>query len=397
MKTSLLNEYISKRMTAIDLQDELKSLICKYNQLRHTYLFIYAVDFEKMGIPGLDLSISSSDYQFIHEILRKAESTSVDFYIETPGGSGTAAEDIVSFLHNKFNTVNFLIAGEAKSAGTIMAMAADEIYMTDSGSLGPIDAQMRIGRSTVSASDYINWINDRRNDVQRGMPLSPVDATMIAQITPGEIEGAVNALNFAIDKLKEWLPKYKFRNWKTTETRNCPVTEEYKIQRANEIATAMANHKKWRDHGKSLKISDLEKLGLKINRVEDDADLEDIVYRIKIVLMLLFNSSNHYKIYTTADESLFRDISVSATKAPPQMNPMNLPFTVREVVCPKCHRITRVFAKFALLPPQFEQELLDQCKPFPADNKLNCDCGCTIDLMGLRNQIEHQFGKKIIE
>ena len=61
-------------MTAIDLQDELKSLICKYNQLRKTYLFIYAVDFEKMGIPGLDLSISSSDYQFIHEILRKADS-----------------------------------------------------------------------------------------------------------------------------------------------------------------------------------------------------------------------------------------------------------------------------------------------------------------------------------
>lgn len=397
MKTSLLNEYISKRMTAIDLQDELKSLICKYNQLRNTYLFIYAVDFEKMGIPGLDLSISSSDYQFIHEILRKAESKSVDFYIETPGGSGTAAEDIVSFLHNKFNTVNFLIAGEAKSAGTIMAMAADEIYMTDSGSLGPIDAQMRIGRSTVSASDYINWINDRRTDVQRGIPLSPVDATMIAQITPGEIEGAVNALNFAIDKLKEWLPKYKFRNWKTTETRNCPVTEEYKIQRANEIATAMANHKLWRDHGKSLKIADLEKLGLKINRVEDDTELEDIVYRIKIVIMLLFNSTNHYKIYTTADESLFRDISVSAPRAPSQMNPMNLPFQVAEVNCPKCLKRNRIFAKFAPLPPQLEHDLLSQCKPFPADNKLNCECGCTIDLMGLRNQIEHQFGKKIIE
>ena len=51
----------------------------------------------------------------------------------------------------------------------------------------------------------------------------------------------------------------------------------------------------------------------------------------------------------------------------------------------------------APLPPQLEQELLAQCKPFPADNKLNCECGCTIDIMGLRNQIEHQFGKKIIE
>lgn len=394
MRTSLLNEYISKRLSSIDLQNELKSLIHKYNELRNTYLFVYAVDFEKMGIPGLDSSISSSDYQFIHEILRKVESENLDFYIETPGGSGTAAEDIVSFLHNKFQNVNFLIAGEAKSAGTIMAMSADEIFMTDSGSLGPIDAQIRIGRSTVSAFDYINWINERRTDIQRGIPLNPVDATMIAQITPGELEGAVNALNFAIDKLKEWLPKYKFKNWTQTETRNKLVTEEFKIQRANEIATAMANHKLWRDHGKSLKISDLERLGLKINKVEDNPDLEDIVYRIKIVIMLLFSSSNHYKIYTTADESLFKDISTSTQKSP---SAVNLPFQILEINCPKCSKRNLLFAKFHPLPKQIEDELSSQACNFPSNNKLICKCGYTIDLMGVRNQLENQVGKKIIE
>ena len=204
---SLISEYINKRMSALELQSELQALIHKYNEKTGRYLFIYAVDFEKMGIPGINLSISSSDYYFIHEILRKVDERNLDFYLETPGGSGTAAEDIVSFLHEKFENVNFVIAGEAKSAGTIMAMSADEIYMTDSGSLGPIDAQIRIGRSTVSAFDYINWINDKRLEIKKGNPLSPVDATMIAQISPGELEGAVNALNFAIDKLKEWLPK----------------------------------------------------------------------------------------------------------------------------------------------------------------------------------------------
>jgi len=86
-----------------------------------------------------------SDYQVIHEMLRQVDKQKLDLYLETPGGSGEAAEEIVNFLHDKFESVDFLIAGEAKSAGTLMAMSADEIYMTDSGSLGPIDAQVRLG------------------------------------------------------------------------------------------------------------------------------------------------------------------------------------------------------------------------------------------------------------
>jgi ClpP class serine protease len=69
----------------------------------------------------------------------------IDFYTETPGGSGEAAEEIAKFLRKKFEGVNFVIAGEAKSAGTILVLSGDNIYMTDTGSLGPIDAQVKIG------------------------------------------------------------------------------------------------------------------------------------------------------------------------------------------------------------------------------------------------------------
>lgn len=40
-------------------------------------------------------------------------------YIETPGGSGETAEEVVKFLRNNFDTVSFVVSGEAKSAGTI--------------------------------------------------------------------------------------------------------------------------------------------------------------------------------------------------------------------------------------------------------------------------------------
>ena len=62
-------------------------------------------------------------------------------YIETPGGSGETAEEVVKFLRNNFDTVSFVVSGEAKSAGTIIVLSGDEILMTETGSLGPIDAQ----------------------------------------------------------------------------------------------------------------------------------------------------------------------------------------------------------------------------------------------------------------
>ena len=97
-------------------------------------------------------------------MLNGADSSKLDFYIETPGGSAEAAEEIVECLRDKFEKVSFIVTGEAKSAGTIMVLSGDEIIMTQTGSLGPIDAQVKIGRSIVSAFDYIEWTDNKREE-----------------------------------------------------------------------------------------------------------------------------------------------------------------------------------------------------------------------------------------
>jgi len=43
-----------------------------------------------------------------------------------------------------------------------MVLGGDEIYMTDTDSLGPIDAQLQIGRTRISAYDYMEWINQKK-------------------------------------------------------------------------------------------------------------------------------------------------------------------------------------------------------------------------------------------
>lgn len=197
---SLMEEYINKKWSVPQFEDELISLIKKYNKKRGTYSFLYMADFEK---PILEKILIQDDYYIIFDLLKDVKSDKLDFFLETPGGSGEVAEEIVRFIRSKFNTVSFIVTGQAKSAGTIIALSGDDIYMTKSGSLGPIDAQMRIGRSPNSSYDYIEWVEETRKRAEKVGKLNPFDATIVAQITPGEINGVINAHNYAQDLVKE--------------------------------------------------------------------------------------------------------------------------------------------------------------------------------------------------
>lgn len=269
---SLMSEYIGKDWTVEKFEKELIELIKKYNQIRQSYLLIYASAGDK---PVDQKLIMQDDYYVIHDLLKNRRETGLDIFLETLGGSGEVVEEIVEFFHGKFETVSFVIAGQAKSAGTIMALSGHEIFMTETGSLGPIDAQVKIGRSRISASDYVDWVQQKRDEAEKHGKLNPFDAIMIAQITPGELFGVVHGLEYAKDLVVEWIPKYKFKNWKKTETKNIVVTDEMKKDRAKVIADELIKRERWRTHGRPIKINDLKDL-LIINRIEDDPRLSDV-------------------------------------------------------------------------------------------------------------------------
>lgn len=388
---SLLGEYISKNMSAKDLEDELLRLIAEYNKKQNTFLFVYAASFTK-NIP--DIPINMDDYYIIKDLLQSVSSTKLDFYIESPGGSGEAAEEIVECLRDKFEHVSFVVSGEAKSAGTILTLSGNEILMSDSGSLGPIDAQVKIGRMVVSAYDYMEWVDSKRDEAQKYGKLNPFDATMVAQISPGELNGIYHALNFAMDLIKEWLPKYKFKNWTKTETRCLPVTEDYKIQRASEIADALVNHSKWRTHGRSLKIKDLQEL-LKINRIDDDPVLSDIVYRIQTVIKLFFSTTSTYKIFATQNEKILRNaVPQSQTRSIPQIDKADV--IELDVACPQCGLKHSLYGKF-VNDSKIDKDFITRGKKsILSSNKIQCQCGFEIDLVGIRNDIENKVGKKFV-
>ncbi|MBE9216404.1 SppA protein [Plectonema cf. radiosum LEGE 06105] len=62
--------------------------------------------------------------------------------LTTYGGDPDAAFRIARYIKRKYQKFTLFVFGSCKSAGTLLALGADEIVMSDFGELGPLDVQV---------------------------------------------------------------------------------------------------------------------------------------------------------------------------------------------------------------------------------------------------------------
>ena len=97
---------------------------------------------------GADESIREA-VEFIHNANRQNKPSGIkkrpklSVILETPGGYGEVAERIADLLHKHYDAVEFIVPNYAMSAGTILVMSGDEIWMDYFSMLGPIDPQVQ--------------------------------------------------------------------------------------------------------------------------------------------------------------------------------------------------------------------------------------------------------------
>lgn len=203
---------------------------------------------------------------------------SIYVFLTTPGGSLTPVQRMVDILRHFYNEVNFIIPDYAYSAGTIWCMSGDNIYMNYFSSLGPIDPQVqnRDGK-LVAALGYLDKINELLEKA-RTNELTQAEFLILKDFDLAELRSYEQAKELAVDMLKKWLTKYKFKNWVSHSSDNTPVTIEEKEQKAIEIANKLSDNKLWKSHGRPIGIQVLrEELKLEIIDFETDTDLNEII------------------------------------------------------------------------------------------------------------------------
>ncbi len=206
-------EYLDRGLDAQQLADERKRQLRRISELRGGRdVLVYAADMDKSNTPPAWLAIAYSDLVPLHDQLSNLRGSKLDLLLETGGGSCEAAEDIVRGLHDKYEEVGVIVPGWAKSAGTIIAMAGDEILMEPASALGPIDAQMSWQGKVFSADALIEGMEKIKREVDKSGTLNRAYIPMLQALSPGELQSAQNALNFAKKLVANWLVQYKFKN-----------------------------------------------------------------------------------------------------------------------------------------------------------------------------------------
>lgn len=184
-------------------------------------------------------------------------------------------ERIVSVIRHHYDEVDFLIPDRAMSAGTVFAMSGDQIFMNYFSCLGPIDPQIEKDGKLVPALSYLNQFERLCEKAESGK-LNTVEFELVSQLDLGELDQFEQARQLSHDLLRDWLSTYKFKDWNIHNSTGEPVTPEEKRKRAEEIAEALSDNKRWHSHGRMISrgtlISDPD-LRLKIGGFEDIPNL----------------------------------------------------------------------------------------------------------------------------
>ena len=200
--------------------------------------------------------------------------------LETEGGSIEVVERINDVFRHHFKEVFFVIPNCAYSAGTVLTLSGDEIFMDYYSVLGPIDPQIRNrdGR-WVPGLGYLEKYNNLIDRSATGNLTNAELEFLVRKFDPAELFALEQAKQHSESLICQWLPKYKFKNWKVRETSRKKVTLADRRSRADEIAKLLADATEWNSHGRGIPLQTLqsEKIKLKIKNFGRNADLNAAV------------------------------------------------------------------------------------------------------------------------
>ena len=127
------------------LEASRRRLIAEIERKRGSRVILLAHRLETMSFLGFPIvryiDINDSE-EVIHAIRLTDPSVPIDLILHTPGGLVLPATQIARAINRRRGKVTAIVPHYAMSGGTLIALAADEIVMSDHAVLGPVDPQL---------------------------------------------------------------------------------------------------------------------------------------------------------------------------------------------------------------------------------------------------------------
>jgi len=271
-----------------------------YDFLRRKYLtelyqktrrnvILYATAWTQTGKvvdPSL-LSINEEDLQGLMEVIHNLKGKKLDLIIHSPGGSLEATEALVKYIRTKFEDVRVIIPHAAMSAATMLACSANTIMMGKHSFIGPVDPQIilqtKLGIMSVPAQAIIDQFQLAQEECKSQEKL-PSWYPILEQYGPALIIQCNNALRLSEDLISEWTAKYMLAGKKNAK------------KQGKSIAKYLSNHRGFKTHARHIGREEASKIGLVIENLETDQDIQDLVLSIYHATTLTFSATSAVKV-----------------------------------------------------------------------------------------------------
>jgi hypothetical protein len=285
------------------LQDELKAAASPQDALRRKYIrkladktgrnviTYYSGWLQKVGLPQNLFSLNDGDKNgFMSAVHNLDRSRGLDLLLHTPGGEMAATESLVDYLRSMFGTdIRAIVPQLAMSAGTMIALSCKSVLMGKESSLGPIDPQI----NGMPAHGVLEEFQRARKEITRNPKTIPVWQPIIAKYSPTLIGECEKATSWAAEIVKSWLM--------TGMLSGDPEAEA----KAQKIVVGLSDHAETKSHARHISLAMAKSLGIVVECLEDDNELQDDVLSVHHACILTISSTAAIKMIENQEGNAF--------------------------------------------------------------------------------------------
>ena len=210
--------------------------------------------------------------------------------LATPGGDGETAIRLVRQAQSRCRNLTVIVPDQAKSAGTLLALGANEILMSATSDLGPVDPQLRLRDGTFAAGKtIISAVEDAEERIEESPATFPLHVALLENVTALDVQEAREGIARSEDQVIEALSS-------NGERMPEQVTELAELLREPLINRPQS-------HGAIISAADAVALGLPVRDIDPGDPQWQAIWRLWTRYVAFGQPAIGVRVYESRDAS----------------------------------------------------------------------------------------------